>query len=297
MKCPNQPLREHECLHHTYSSRLPAMLHEVLLALSGHPSPLFDDDNDHHHPPGSSPQDKNLIEFPLLSPAERALLRSIGRLSTRHRRLRAHLDAIVSAHASIVCRAVAAAIQNIHLARFQQRILDVEARILSRDASLVGAYDIVPLAAVVGAFDDWHRRMAWYCDLAAFMAPPDGATAAAPCTSALLIDKLRIEAQTGFPDIEDAAVELSRVAENAWLRQLTSWIVFGKIPAFWRSDFFIYAREGEEKLFEKRRDLVPSFVASATADAILMIGKSIHQVQRHRDAHQLSPHRAKHGRQ
>lgn len=253
------------------------MLHEVLLALSGHPSPLF---AEQPSKPGAAPSE----DFPLLSPSERALLRSIGRLSQLHRRLKRHLRSVSSNHTSIICKAVAASILQTHLARFQQRILDVESKILKQDVSLVGAYEIVPLAAVVGEFDDWHRRMAWYWEVACFMLAPTDfhRSASSPtieCTSARLIDKLRAEAQTGYPEIEEAATELSRVAETSWLRQLSSWIIYGKLPSLKGHDFFIHTESREDHTFKRQNDLLPDFVNQATASSIFFIGKSLNQAQ------------------
>lgn len=260
------------------------MLHEVLLALSGHPSPLFAD---------LDPANPIKEEFPLISPSERALLRSIGRLSILHRKLQRHLESISSSHRSIIRRSVASSILHTHLARFQNRILDVEGKILTKDASLVGAYEIVPLASVVGEFDDWHRRMAWYWQMACFFQPPkdparDKQRSSSPCTSAQLIDKLRAETQTGFPDIEEAATQLAKVAETAWLKQLSSWIIHGKLPAYGAQDFFIQLDGPEGQSFKKDQDLLPSFINVATANSILFIGKSLHQVKRHRQAKKVS---------
>jgi hypothetical protein len=129
------------------------MLHEIFLALSGHPSPIFGK---------GSVEDVSHDGVPLLSPSEKALLKSIGHLAEVHRHLRTQLDAIASSHHSTICRSVANSIRQTHLSRFQDKILDVERRILVKDTSVVGAYDIVPLASVVGEFDGWHRRMGWY---------------------------------------------------------------------------------------------------------------------------------------
>lgn len=250
------------------------MLHEVLLALSGHPSPLFTNTNGKDQ----------ATDFPLVSPSEKALLHSIGELSELHRKLRQHIEEISSSHTSTICRAVATSIRQTHLARFQQNVLDVEGKILTKDASIVGAYDIVPLAGVVAEFEDWHRRIAWYWEVACFM-KPDGRTGskAEGCSGAGLIDKLRMEQQTGFPDVEAAAVELSRVAETAWLRQLASWVLYGKVPAFGASDFFIHVEAGQDgdETFARKRELLPKFVSPQTATSILFIGKSLHQVQRY----------------
>ena len=255
------------------------MLHEVLLALSGHPTPLFGDQSAAF----AKDADRELL---LLSPSEKALLQSIGDLSNLHRMLKRRLESISPTHPSIICRAVATSIRQTHLARFQRKIIDVERRILRRDASVVGAYNIVPLASVVGEFHDWHRRMAWYWDIACFMLPLDdtqrSVSSNTGCSGATLIDKLRSEAQTGYREIEDAAVELSRVAETAWLRQLSSWVVYGRLPAFGEHDFFIQIEPPGSETFVEVKDLVPTFVSSSTAKAIMFAGRSLHQVAHHR---------------
>lgn len=260
------------------------MLHEVLLALSGHPSPLFTKD--------TAASTLSHDGVPLLSPSEKALLESIGLLSELHRQLRSHLDAISSAHHSTICRAAANSIRQTHLTRFQKKILDVESRILTKDASIVGAYDIVPLASVVGEFDGWHRQMGWYWDLACFMRSDRSSRRDDECSGASLIDKLRAESQTGFPGIEASATELIKVAETAWLRQVSSWIMHGKLPVHGADDFFIQSKsdaaDGSSQ-FAKDSRLVPKIVASTTASSIFFIGKSIHQVRHYEQQSQGQP--------
>ncbi|KAF2482944.1 gamma-tubulin complex component protein [Neohortaea acidophila] len=249
------------------------MLHEILLALSGHPSPLFADDLLDADGSHSLP----------LSPSEKALLRSIGQLADLHRKLRRHINQIASHHTSIICRAVATSIQQTHLPRFQDKIIQVERKILTKDAAMVGAYDIVPLAGVVGEFDGWHRRMAWYWRIACFMRPESESEKQTGCTGAALIDKLRAEQQTGFPDIEQTTIELSTVAETAWLRQVVSWVLYGQLPKFGADDFFIQSSldDGNGATFNKEKRLLPQFVTAATASSTLFIGKSLDQVRRY----------------
>lgn len=269
------------------------MLHEVLLALSGHPSPLFDKD--------ATAADLSHDGVPLLSPSEKDLLESIGRLSQLHRRLRTRLDEIAASHRSTICRAAANSVRHTHLARFQTKILDVENRILSKDASIVGAYDIVPLASVVGEFDEWHRVMNWYWSLTCYMSPQRNASPSEECSGAGLIDKLRAESQTGFPDIEASATELITIAETAWLRQVSSWVLYGKLPAHGADDFFVKAErstEGQPDDVTKDSTLLPKIVSPATASSILFIGKSIHQVRHYEQHAQLQmksqPSKAQH---
>jgi hypothetical protein len=250
------------------------MLHEILLSLSGHPSPLFETKGD------------NIVvneSFPLLSPPEKALLSSIGQLSKIHRDLKTHIGRISSSHTSTICRAVASSIQTVHLARFQQKILDVEERILNKDSSIVGAYQIVPLASVVGEFADYHRLLEWLWQIALFIHPispkePGNTFFAGPG----LIDKLRHESQTGYPDIENAALELGKVAEAAWLRQLATWVLYGRLPAHGAHDFFVYqTRQGDSVFpeFEINNAFLPKFVTTETAASILFIGKSLNHIR------------------
>ncbi|OCK82386.1 Spc98 family protein [Lepidopterella palustris CBS 459.81] len=254
------------------------MLHEILLSLSGHPSALFGS-------PRTS-QDIKPDSFPLLSPPEAKLLSSIGRLSQLHQLTRDHASRISSSHASTICRAVATAITSSHLARFQQKVLDVESQILKRDSSTVGAYNIVPLAGVVGEFDEWTRLMEWLWGITNFMMPPDvksdnlqrGMESSGLSSGAAIIDKLRQEAQTGYPDIEEAAIALGYVAEMAWLRQISTWILYGRLPTFGATDFCIQVTVDEAR-FGVNNSLVPKFVSQQTASSILFIGKSLNQTR------------------
>lgn len=257
-----------------------AMLHELLLALSGHPSPLFDKSL----APNGSPAEHS-ADLPFLSPPESSLLASIGTLSELHRKLHRHLETISAQHASTVCRAVANSIRQVHLARFQRRILEIESKILTKDTGLVGAYEIVPLASVVEKFDDWHRPMAWYWDLSCFMMPPGRHSADTNCSGAAIIDRLRSEMRTGFNDIEDVAVELSRIAETAWLKQLSAWVLHGNLPSSGKQDFLFRindSSEGEDGTFGINLALKPGFVSNATASSMLFIGKCLNQVHRYR---------------
>lgn len=257
------------------------MLHEILLALSGHPSPLFPATS------GETNQRDKFVDkdFPLLSPSEAALLETIGRLASLHRQIRAHAGRISSEHPSTICRAVAWSVVHTHLARFREKILGVEKQILTKDSAIVGAYNIVPLSAVVGEFDDWNRRMQWYWDLVCFVQPP-GATKYDQATGAGVIDHLRTEINTGFPDIETAATELSRIAEKAWLKQASVWLLYGVLPSHGAVDFFVTVEQSIEgsPTYVLRRELLPRFVSRQTAGSLLFIGKSLHQVKQHKQA-------------
>ncbi|KAI1426456.1 Spc97/Spc98 family protein [Xylaria sp. FL1777] len=243
------------------------MLHEVLLSLSGHPSPLLR--NDHSDPAASS----------LISSPERQLLDTAAHLSDLHCRLREQTSRISSGHPSAICRAVSTAIVAIHLASFQRRIIDVEDGILRKDAALVGAYNIVPLTAVIGQFSDWTRRLEWLWELVEFMTADKGRHDRLPCQAAKLIDRLRSELQTGYADVYETAQSLLQVAETSWLKQVSAWVLYGRRPTVGSYDFFIREDEKEEHGYNITYDFLPKFVTPSTAESMLFIGVSINRAR------------------
>lgn len=256
------------------------MLHELLLALSGHPSPLL------QHPaerPASGP----LYEY--LSPAENVLQRLAQDLGEKHRDVRDNAAKISSTHPSTVCRAVATTITLTHLEKFQQAILEVEKGILDEDSSFVGAYNIVPLSGIVGAFDGWSRKLQWLLSLVDYMQEEGtlgkGDKEHSSCTAAHVINWLRDSANTGYPDIEQLSYQLIEVAEKAWLRLLSAWVLYGKLPRLGLTDFFVQRRvkegklEGTDEEYEVKRNLIPKFVSLSTASSVLFIGKSLNSIR------------------
>lgn len=232
------------------------MLHEIILSLSGHASPLLSANASN---PSSS----------LLSPPEKALLATVASLSEKHRKIRSAADKISTESKSSICQSVATAISSKCLGDFQRKVLEVESGILRKDASSVGAYNIVPLTAVVGEFSEWTRLMDWLLRITQLMME-DG------CTGSRLINKLNKQLQTGYTDIEEAALHLGQVAESAWLRQASCWILYGRLPSYGHNDFFLQEEKGR---YEINQDLLPHFVSPSTAKSITFIGKSLHQIR------------------
>jgi hypothetical protein len=203
------------------------MLHEILLSLTGHSSPLL-------------ASDTTSTKSPLiLSPPEKALLASVAHLTDLHRKLLVHTDEVTARHPSSICQAVALSIRSKHLAKFQQKVLEVENGILRKDSGSVGAYNIVPLTAIVGEFSDWTRRMEWFWEITQFMMKKG-------CTGAQIIDNLCDSVHTGYSDIEDVALHLVKVAETAWLKQASAWILYGRLPFSGQDDFFIHKGEDDD---------------------------------------------------
>ncbi|ROT41794.1 Spc97/Spc98 family protein [Sodiomyces alkalinus F11] len=240
------------------------MLHEILLSLSGNPSPLLRTDN---------PSDA----FPLVSPSERELLASVAHLSDLHIKLQSHVAQIVSVgHASTICRATATAIKSVHLTAFRRKVREVEEGILRRDPDLVGAYNIVPLTAVVSEFSGWTRRMEWLWGIVQFILTGNKGNG---CRGAQLIDRLRTELQTGYLDIEQTALSLISAAEAAWLKQVSAWILYGRLPSFGGEDFFIQKAKDAVEGYVIEPTLLPTFVSESAASSMLFIGRSLNYVR------------------
>ncbi|KAF2009979.1 Spc98 family protein [Aaosphaeria arxii CBS 175.79] len=263
------------------------MLHEILLSLSGHPSALFDAPSSDRASQKSSHVTNSTSPLALLSAPEAELLSSLAHLSRLHRRIRDHVAKIAASHPSTVCRAVATAITSHHLENFQRKVLDVESRILTQDASAVGAYNIVPLAAIVAEFSEFTRPMEWLWEMSVFMLDADDSSRkydtervnGKTASGAEIMNKLRSEAQTGYPDIEETALHLGKVAETSWLRQLSTWLLYGRLPSFGATDFFISAENEDDLVFVINHKLLPKFVTRQTASSMLFIGKSLNQIR------------------
>ncbi|KAI9152078.1 Gamma-tubulin complex component 4 [Paramyrothecium foliicola] len=242
-----------------------AMLHEILLSLSGHPSPLLRAD-------ASDAQRNSGI-----TPPERQLLATAAHLSDVHINLITSTAHVSASHPSIVCRAVANGIRSIHLAAFQRKVLEVEESILRDDPALVGAYNIVPLTAVISEFKGWTRRMDWLWDVVQFMTAKMDTKEA--CKGSDLLDRLRLELHSGYQDVQEAAMSLVKVAETAWLKQVSGWISYGRLPSSGQYDLFIQKSRNADEEFTVAPSLLPSFVTPTTAASMLFIGKALNHVK------------------
>ncbi|CCU74786.1 gamma-tubulin complex component GCP4 [Blumeria hordei DH14] len=236
------------------------MLHEILLSLSGHPSPLLTSDD---------------ASSSIFSPPEKALLSSIAHLSELHCKLLSHTSTIAATHPSGICQAVANTLRCNDLAKFQQRILDVEHDLLRHGDEDDGSYKKVPLTSIVGQFSGWTRRMEWFLEILEFIMREK--VSSQRCSGAMLIDHLCDSLQTGYLDIEEAALSLITVAETAWLKQVSAWVLYGRLPSFGRDDFFIQTTNNHE--CESKKELLPAFVSAATANSLLFIGRSLNHIK------------------
>jgi hypothetical protein len=265
------------------------MLHELFLSLSGHDSPFFRSDV----PLQAFARDNgDALSF---NPSEKALVASLADLSATHLRLKRLISDIHSFHPSRICQAVSASIQSKPLAQYRQHVLQVEQRILRRDAANVGSYDVVPLSGLCAEFDSWQRPLKWLLKIVSLVAGSESSDTGSrdgmkivPLTGPSLINKLIEESRTGYPDIQVIVAGLIVVAEEAWLKQLSTWVLYGNLQANSNTDFFISRQRVDENInenissFKINRQLLPNFVSPSTASSILFIGRSLNQIQNRR---------------
>ena len=255
------------------------MLQEILLSLSGHRSPLWEqlkEDVGNEEP-------ESIRNY--LSPSEMALLVPLAHLSDLHIKLRDHSGQVSTSHPSGICRTVASSIASDSLGKFRQKILEVEKSILINDATYVGAYGIVPLSIVVSEFSPWTRRLEWLWQVATFMSPTVSGDnrRKAECTSAEIIDHLESERYTGYSDLEEMAAGLLEIAQRTWMRQIATWILYGKLPSHDSEDFCIEETTNKTsvggKIYTLRQSLIPKCVPKSAAASLLSIGESLNQIR------------------
>jgi hypothetical protein len=151
----------------------------------------------------------------------------------------------------------------------------------------------VSLAKVLSGFDGWDRVLRYLHDLVESISPGCGNLESARkhgelMSGADIINRLRNDIYTGYPRLEEVALHLLEIAETAWLREVSTWILYGRLPAA-STDFFIAEMEGDAvseaeeegvgvgvlKEYTIRQHLLPSFVSAQTASSIVFIGRAL----------------------
>lgn len=252
------------------------MLHEILLSLSGIQSPVWDQARNSQTQEGQS-----LNNY--VSPPERAMLQTLAHLQELHVQIKESTAKTTASHKSMVCRALAASISDLHLGRFMNKIIEVESSILKKDAGYVGGYSIVPLSTLVAEFSPWSRRLEWLASIAKHLDQGNHPRKAGQKSSgATALNLLRHEIHTGYSDIAEMASDLLSVGQRAWMRAAAVWILYGKLPTSGADDFCIKSNPNSTSVMDTfliDQSLLPDFVNSDAANALLSIGSALNQLQ------------------
>lgn len=258
------------------------MLHELLLVLSAHESSIFKP-----WPAAPSAPETIILDstFNDIHPSERVALNDLARLSFLHKSLRQSISKHIQSHQSIVLRAVLSRIQN-KVQEFQGAIERIEKLILTRDDSVVGAFDIVPLARLTTLLGEWHRVLEWMHKFVLSIK--------AESTGAEFLNRLQQNQHTGYPDIAELVGQLIKSGEEAWIRQVSSWVLYGRIPQLGYSDFFVHPSKDpnisalHENAFIIEWKFWPGYLPREIAGSILFIGRALARIQMQSPASQTS---------
>src|SRR5208282_5468072 len=258
------------------------MLHELLLVLQAHESSIFEP----WPPPPSAPETIILDStFNNIHPSERAALNNLAYLSFLHKTLLNSISKLIHSHSSIVIRAIVSSVRD-KLHGFQATVEDIERMILTRDDSVVGAFDIVPLARLTTLLGEWDRIIEYLHKFVSAIKPES--------TGARVLDQLQRDLHTGYPDVASIVTKLIAAGEEAWLRQVSSWVLYGRIPQLGYSDFFIHPSTDrnisplDENAFILDLSLWPTHLPHETASSILFIGRALARIQMQSPIHQTS---------
>lgn len=252
------------------------MLHEILLSLSGIQSPIWDQTRNHQTPEG-----QNLNNY--VSPPECAMLENLAHLQELHVQIKDTTARVTASHPSMVCRALAASICDVHLGRFMNKIIEVESSILKKDAAYVGGHGIVPLSTLVAEFSPWSRRLEWLASIARHLDQGIRLSKSGQKSSgATALNLLRREVHTGYSDIAEMATDLLSLGQKAWMRAAAIWILYGKLPTSGADDFCIRSNPGSESSLDRfiiEQSLLPDFVSTDASHTLLSIGSALNQLQ------------------
>ncbi|KAK4226761.1 senescence-associated protein-domain-containing protein [Podospora fimiseda] len=258
------------------------MLHDLLLSLtlSSSTSPLLIAASQSPSPTQTAILTPSTNQK-ILSPPELSLLKSLATISILHSNISAATNKITTTtgHKSIICRSIASAIDSIYLQdEFQSDLVELEERILKKDAELVGGYDIVPLTKIVATIEgNWKRRLEWLWEVVRYIGREE-------VNGVKVLDLLAKELRTGYKDVEEVARVLLGVGERSWLKMLAGWVLYGRLVVEGSDDFFVKeVQEGGREEWEVERGLVPGFVDGEIAESVLFVGRSLNQIKKRKE--------------
>lgn len=187
------------------------MIAEVLLVLAGHSSSLFPIDHKVH---------PDFI--PLLHPGEQQCLESLGHVAVRYRKIKkscATLARSPSRYISALC----AKLNMILKEEYENLVVETEAKVLTRDSSLVARGSFVPLSSIRAIFAEWDAP------LAALEALMDELEAEKQWQPGPLIDLLMARSTTGVHRVASIHARLCEAVQRVWITQLQAYLIHGTL--------------------------------------------------------------------
>lgn len=268
------------------------MLHEVLLVLAGHTSPIVSDT-------------PTALSDTLLHPSETALIANIAQFGRLHYSVKTKVAIVLGSYMdlpspevarfaarfypgpySAACHAVANLVEQKVTGEFNRVLIQLERSILSSDKSLANTSLKASSAAmsltsiVAQTVHLWLRRFQYADELLGYIM-----SRRVFCHE--ILTRLANDSDTGFPDVKCLVMACITAVENVWVSLIVSWIFYGKAGT---RDFFIDVminRDGIE-IYRLNTSRIPLAVSQATAQKILTTGESIAHFMR--DSSIATPH-------
>ncbi|KDQ63214.1 hypothetical protein JAAARDRAFT_371232 [Jaapia argillacea MUCL 33604] len=228
------------------------MIAEVLLVLAGHDSSLFPIDHT-----------VNPAFAPLLHPGEQQCLEALGLIALRYKKIRDACSVLARSQSRYIC-ALCATLKQILRDEYEELVIDTEAKVLKRDASLVARGCFVPLSSIRATFAEWDAPFA------ALLSLLKDLESRAQWPPGVLIDMLMTRSQTGVHRISEILSRLCTAVQAVWRTQVVAFLVHGSLSP-------------TEPLASANYILVegalPSCVSTQSRDSIVYVGRAIGTVK------------------
>ncbi|KAG5647754.1 hypothetical protein DXG03_008477 [Asterophora parasitica] len=228
------------------------MIAEVLLVLAGHKSSLFPTDHTLH--PSFTP---------LLHPGEQQCLESLGLIAFRYRKIKAASARLSQSSSRSIC-ALCATLNHILRDEYESLVVETEAKVLRRDATLVASGSFVPLSSIRATFSEWDAPLS---ALASLVEQLESEKYWKPGP---LIDLLLSRSHTGVHRVADILSRLSVAVQRVWRTQLTAFLVHGSLASV-------------DPLASEQYTLldgsIPTCVSAQSRESIAYVGRAIGTVK------------------
>jgi gamma-tubulin complex component 4 len=231
------------------------MIAEVLLMLAGHSSSLF--------PKDSYTLDGELVGRFSLHPGERQALEALALISFRYRKVKSSCTRLSSSSSRYIC-ALCASLVQILKQEYEALVVDTEAKVLGRDALLVGSGAFVPLSSLLSIFSEWNAPLAALENLM------DELQSGKEWKAGPLMDMLLARSKTGVHRVANILSRLCIAVQEVWRSHLSAFLVHGSL-----SDI--------EPLATRDYTLVetslPSCITLVSRESIQYVGRAIGTVK------------------
>ncbi|TCD62862.1 hypothetical protein EIP91_006343 [Steccherinum ochraceum] len=228
------------------------MIAEVLLVLAGHSSSLFPTDHKVHP------------DFvPLLHPGEQQCLESLGHIAVRYRKIKKSCAALArspSRYISALCAKLNAILKD----DYENLVVETEAKVLTRDTSLVAAGSFVPLSSIRAIFAEWDAP------LAALEALTSELEAEERWQPGPLIDLLMVRSNTGVHRVASIHARLCEAVQRVWITQLQAYLIHGTLAS---------VDPLASKKYALAEGSMPKCVSAQSRESIAYVGRAIGTVR------------------